>query len=145
MPESYAANLLANWDGNLPIDPESFARKCGLEVRSEPELKELQLSGFLDCPNHTILYNPFEPNYRIRFTIAHELGHYLLGHGSSNRGNARSNMQTIEVQANRFAAELLMPEAAVRSNLGLSSSALCELFGVSPSALEYRLKNLGVI
>lgn len=145
MPESYAADLLANWDGTLPIDPAAIAGNCGLEVRAEPELKELQLSGFLDYPNHAILYNPYEPSCRIRFTIAHELGHFLLGHGSANRGSARSNMAMNEVLANRFAAELLMPETQVRSHLELSSAELCKLFGVSALALEYRLKNLGVI
>ncbi len=145
MPESYAADLLANWDGTLPIDPIAIANNCGLEVRAEPELKELQLSGFLDYPNRTILYNPFESSSRVRFTIAHELGHFLLGHGSANRENVRSNMAMNEVLANRFAAELLMPEMQVKSHLELSSAELCRFFGVSALALEYRLKNLGVI
>lgn len=145
MPESYALALLANWDGALPVDPVAIANDCGLAVREEPELKELQLSGYLDCPNLVILYNPYEPIARQRFTIAHELGHYLLGHGSANRGNKRSNSAMIEVQANKFAAELLMPESAIRQNMNLSAPELCELFGVSARALEYRLKNLGII
>lgn len=145
MPESNALALLANWDGILPVDPVAIANDCGLEVREEPELKELQLSGYLDVPNHVILVNPFELYARQRFTIAHELGRYLFGHGSANGESERANVAMLEVQANQFAVELLMPVSSIRQNLRLSTTDLCERFGVSARALEYRLKHLGVI
>ena len=141
MSESNALALLANWDG----DPVAIANDCGLEVREEPELKELQLSGYLDVPNHVILVNPFELYARQRFTIAHELGRYLFGHGSANGESERANVAMLEVQANQFAVELLMPVSSIRQNLRLSATELCERFGVSARALEYRLKHLGVI
>ncbi|MGN1149378.1 MAG: ImmA/IrrE family metallo-endopeptidase [Sutterella sp.] len=145
MPEAAALALLANWDGSLPIDPTQIAERCGLHVRPEPSLQEIGLSGYLDGPNCEILVNPREPEPRRRFTIAHELGHYILGHGSANRGNSRSNCAQIEINANKFAAELLMPASVLRRYASLPSMELCEKFGVSAMALEYRLRNLGLI
>lgn len=89
---------------------------------------------------------------RQRFTIAHELGHYML-HKSKNteftdttffRGD---NMDSIEYHANEFAARLLMPENILRKlidedkikNIGELASA----FNVSSAAMKYRVISLG--
>ena len=54
-----------------------------------------------------LFYNDaVSPPSRIAFTIAHELGHVLLGHAGPTPAEER--------QANRFAAALLMPEAVIR-------------------------------
>lgn len=58
------------------------------------------------------------------------------------------NFDPIEVEANRFAAELLMPEAAVRHYVQhgiISISELARTFAVSEVAMKYRLKNLGIL
>ncbi len=65
---------------------------------------------------------------RQRFTIAHELGHFFLHRASSTvfvdaapiffRDESSSNgSQREEIEANAFAAELLMPEDAIRQRL----------------------------
>lgn len=88
---------------------------------------------------------------RRRFTIAHELGHFML-HKNKNiefkdstffRGN---EMDSIEYAANEFAARLLMPEEKVRSLVSYGVKNIGELaasFGVSSMAMKYRVLSLG--
>ena len=137
------------WDKKLPIDPREVARKLGLEV-VEADLGFL--SGYLDKSKRTIFVNSSELPVRQRFTIAHELGHYCLEHGSSNRNTSIPNWFTKddpskERDANQFAADLLMPAIAVKAlydEMGIKDPRrLCELLGVSASALNIRLNNLG--
>jgi Zn-dependent peptidase ImmA (M78 family) len=99
------------------------------------------------------------PN-RERFTIAHEIGHYVLHEretyvDTGYRVNFRdldsgSGTKSEEVEANRFAAALLMPEAMVKvafNDLAFDLAGtkddelrkLADLFGVSTQAMAYRL------
>ena len=58
---------------------------------------------------YVIFYNKNEPPYRVRFSIMHEFGHYILGH---NIGSSRSDdiYRKQELEANYFAAQMLMPD-----------------------------------
>ncbi|WP_159624609.1 ImmA/IrrE family metallo-endopeptidase [Actinomyces sp. zg296] len=81
--------------------------------------------------------------YRSNFTLAHELGHFLV-EGASSLGG-----QEAEDMANAFAADLLMPVERVGSvDWGRATAAtvaqLCWEFGVSTQALEVRLRYLRV-
>jgi Zn-dependent peptidase ImmA (M78 family) len=80
---------------------------------------------------------------RLRFSVAHELGHLVLHR--SPKGLAR-----IENEANSFAAEFLVPADAVRSemNLPLTLTALASLkarWGVSMQTLVTRARDVGII
>jgi len=59
------------------------------------------------------------------------------------------NYDPIEASANRFAAELLMPEATLRLMVAdrnyASIQSLASAFNVSEVAMTYRLKNLGIV
>lgn len=101
---------------------------------------------------------------RRRFTAAHELGHAVLHRDRMGRyradaaiveGSDESDDQ-LEREANRFAAELLMPEEILHARASelkaaygacprsvLASRLASELL-VSREAVGYRLKNLGV-
>lgn len=114
--------------------------------------------------------NSYEP--RRRFTLAHELGHFCLhadkiqlGFKDSKKTMSRSlsYWDAKESEANTFAAQLLMPKEllikygqqiidAYKASNGVSSMPLKEFlqrissrFAVSNKAMEYRLKNLGII
>jgi Zn-dependent peptidase ImmA (M78 family)/transcriptional regulator with XRE-family HTH domain len=81
--------------------------------------------------------------YRQRFDLAHEIGHLVM-HGDAEPGN-----HAIELQAHRFAAELLMPREVVvdqlpRRLLWPRLLALKEHWGVSLQALLYRSRELGI-
>lgn len=99
--------------------------------------------------------------YRHRFTIAHEIGHYvlhkhLIGSGvddnkafrSTNTGmyNNSSITQRHEAEANHFAASLLMPEHILRNDAKyMSTFDLACKYQVSEQAMSYRLQNLGIL
>lgn len=137
------------WDFQIPISPESFAEKLGLRIDQSGEMGTK--SGYFDSERKTICVNANDCEERKRFTIAHELGHFCLGHGSSFRDTSTQNWflsnPEHERAANQFAAELLMPAIAVKAMIERRKVkdpvALRQAFGVSSQALFYRLKELG--
>lgn len=89
----------------------------------------------------TIFLNKIRPADRMRFSLAHELFH-ILAH--------RVPSDTMEDEANRFAAELLMPEEDIRVDLAESVSlntlaALKPKWKASIASLLYRAGALGII
>lgn len=92
-----------------------------------------------------IFYNQEDPKPRIRFSIAHELGHYLLCHkkGFNLDGNLYEKQ---EIETNCFAAQLLMPEQLLtyftKNFIRIDTNFLMTNFGVSEEASQKRLKTL---
>lgn len=136
------------WAGRtLPIDPFEIASMVGLNIAPI-----FDASGWYKPQERTIYFNPTEPLVRQRFTVAHELGHHFFNHGERPRDSApqfSAYADPVEAQANRFAAELLMPEGSVRllivDHKVTDISTLAQHFNVSEIAMKYRLKNLGYI
>ncbi len=94
---------------------------------------------------HAIYINRKRPYVRRRFSLAHEFGHYILGHPSSTSTFGSRNHWT-EVQANQFAAFLLMPRELVKLlNRRMCSIAEIALwFRVSELAMAIRMDELGL-
>lgn len=154
--EGAARELLSRcWDRQLPIDPVKIATVAGVQVYGRGGWGDVYYpySGYYKRFNGvpSIEYNVSEAPVRQRFTVAHELGHFALGHNDAPRdsGNFQSSGDPRERQANRFAAELLMPSSLVKQYYqnGVASSveALANIFGVSKDAMGYRLINLGLL
>ena len=136
-----------------PVDVISTARGCGSRVIGWRTMDD-SLAGLLveleDGP--LIAFNSTHPFERQRFTIAHELGHLLLGHldtfhvdltTQESEGEHPGYDSAHEKAANSFAANLLMPEPWVRelaSPVELAEAA--QRFQVSTLALGYRLMAL---
>jgi len=143
------------WDGKpIPVNPALLAEAAGVSVRACSNAELGGASGWYRQPDGkpVILFNASEPTTRQRFTIAHELGHHVLQHGERPRDNSSAFMnpyEAVEVSANRFAAEVLMPVHAVRVMVEerqvTSITELANAFCVSEPAMIYRLKNLGYI
>ncbi len=149
-----------------PVDVNGAIRSLGIRLKVDAKLPE-NISGQIRPvgDSYEIASTERDHRYRQRFTLAHELGHYILhrdkiGDGvddnkmyrSTEDGNFyNTSIEKIhEMQANSFAASILMPEDLVRReiNSGLgrySLKALSNKFEVSPSAMRWRLKNLGLI
>lgn len=167
--EKIAADILNEHHINsvpIPIDELAFSR--GLAIR--PYDLGDDVSGVLVINNGTgfIGYNPSESIVRQRFTLAHELGHYEL-HCNKNqktlfvdkqfRVEFRNQVSSTgeiadEREANAFAAAILMPESILINEIKnhhfeLSDDdnikELSKLFGVSVSAMTYRLLNLKLL
>lgn len=148
------------WDRKVPVDLDKIAGALGVQVKytypidDNPDVSgKLSFDLFSQLPICEI--NRFDISQRQRFTLAHELGHYLLGHGEQLDTNTKLYRNTNtsqsyeEMQANSFAAEIVMPEIAVdyfiREKNITTIEALALSFDVSEVAMKYRLKNLGWI
>jgi len=114
-----------------------------------------------------IIVNAANARVRHTFTIAHEIGHFMLHKGDVYldgrvRVSFRDGLSSMatdqeEVSANAFAAALLMPanwvrpafEEVVRRAAVDSEDELAEVlagrFGVSRQAMLFRLINLGLV
>jgi len=146
-----------------PVDVAELAGSlCRLRVRRAADLCAIagvepgaHLSGVLLPATWEIWVRRDESETRRRFTIAHEIGHHLLHSDGAtvlcrpvDVDQADEAARAKERQANRFAAELLMPEPLVRERAehdGPDTAALADAFDVSPIAMAYRLVNLGFL
>ena len=143
-------------DDPLPNLSSVVEHRAGLHLAVEPFDGAIAgLTARLDGVA-LALVDSSSPYGRQRFTIAHELCHYLRGEGSPmDDGDLLLVDRTIantpgeERRANAFAAELLMPTAAVgryARGRDLTDAVIVELqyvFGASLDALLWRLHNLG--
>jgi IrrE N-terminal-like domain len=136
----------------LPVPVESIAEDLlGLSINED---EELPVSGMLLPAERQIWVNAREAQEspgRRRFTVAHEVGHWvcqcLEGRGEQVMCRAEDISpeadRTLEREANVFAAELLMPEPAVRAFSSEPDPAPC--FGVSGLAMRWRLYSFGLL
>lgn len=139
-----------------------------LEIHLIPYDLSEDVSGILiiDDKLGTIGYNPTNSKVRQRFTIAHELGHYLLHNDSKSevfidrdfivkyRSEKKYTVTEIrqEQEANAFAAAILMPKEIIQAELARADyqdlsendfiETLSKVFEVSIPAMTYRLSNL---
>lgn len=161
-----AGKLLQQSDAlALPVDLNQVVGYLGLSLSEKP--LENEYSGFLAVKEKTIVVNLNHPSVRRRFTIAHEIGHYQLHRRSEDipvfidravyhrKESVAGVDYSMEMQANAYAAGLLMPEALLdeyledHPALDLEKPAdiktLAEEFEVSRPAMEFRLINLGFV
>jgi len=136
------------------VNPISLASRYGIKVLAD---HSLPVDGMIEKNGDdiTITYNSSTHPNRQRFTIAHELGHFLNGHLDGNikkfrdtsKNYSLSNYDIHEVEANKTAADILMPEETLDYLIytkGITDyDELASILGVSTLALDYRLKNLG--
>jgi len=161
-----AAELLkkANVPG-APIDVHQLAEFAGVHVLFQE--MDSDISGMLvhDTDGTMIAVNANHHVNRQRFTIAHELGHHALhaGHPTVFVDNMMVHFRAeslhgphvrTEIEANAFAAELLMPESLLRQDLSTqdidvfddgSLRTYAQRYQVSLQALTIRLSKLGLI
>lgn len=109
-------------------------------------------SGYYDSKQKTIFVNDDYPATRNLFTIAHEIGHFVLHNGSQNRFDEYHKYTPEELkrerEANDFAGELLMPQykfKEVFDEVRGDMKKLADRFGVSIRAAEVRGFWLGLI
>lgn len=153
----------------VPVNIEAIIRGLGIEVRKDADLPP-NISGQIKRvgDRYEIASAKGEHYYRQRFSLAHELGHYvlhrsLIGQGVDDDKKYRSTAEghfyntSIELdherQANSFAASILIPEKLLKEKMselaGYPSDQLVpklyKAFQVSRSAMEWRLKNTGLL
>ena len=169
--EENVSSLLAKHDiREAPVPVDLIARQEGLRIVASAF--DSDISGALLRSNGVagIAVNANQSVTRKRFTIAHELAHFLLDHRHDEdhldweftvlRRDDRSaeGTDTREIEANAFAANLLMPKDFLRRDLRqfLNRNGVLDLaqpdrmllarkYRVSDVAMTYRLVNLGFI
>jgi hypothetical protein len=135
------------YGGSTPLDPVELARRAGLKVECGP-LPAHRPGYLVRCGpyTHAILLNMRDSICRRNWTCAHELGHYAM-HRYMRRVHAfsPSDRDPFEREANRFAAELLMPAREVQHLAStMSFLRLAAYFGVSRQAMHLRLLEMNM-
>lgn len=133
-----------------PVSVEKIAAIVSLKVI--PFEFHNNLSAVLKRDKLVIGVNKAHHPFRQRFSVAHELGHYLLGHkiGDDEPFVDESFDKPIphEKEANIFAAALLMPKKSVTDDAnknGIDIKRMSKLFQVSEQAMTIRLLELNLI
>lgn len=153
---------------SIPVDIIKIAKINNIRLVTD-DLSSSMLSGFTyqQGEEKVIGVSKFDGKERQRFTIAHELGHLFLHKKMVNYdqggvmmfrdGHSSDGTDLKEIQANRFAAEILMPEPDIRKDLAevktldlLTDSGqldsfvakLAEKYEVSRQAMMIRLTSL---
>jgi Zn-dependent peptidase ImmA (M78 family) len=154
--------LIGNDVRSAPVPIVRIAHGAGAIVQYHQFNKEI--SGVLVRePGRAVIgVESNQPETRQRFTIAHELGHFLLHEGDQvhvdrqfrlNYRSAKSSTaeDVEEIEANAFAAAILMPERLLRVDAGRlqfdieDEEAVRELairYNVSTQAMAIRLLNM---
>lgn len=148
-----------------PVPVERIAKTLGATLRFSPLDDELSGMIYVNDGEPIIGVNALHHPNRQRFTIAHECGHLVLHRPQITKevhidkafpmlmrdSVSAAGVDDMEIEANFFAAELLMPQAMLAEALAnepfdidddSAVSALAKSFRVSPSAMRFRLGNL---
>ena len=144
-------NIIREFQQREPVDVKGIARALGIEVREE--VLGDGISGKITRNDgcYTITVDASESKLRQRFTIAHEIAHYVLHADLIENGVIDNEMYRSkqlsderERQANRFAAWILMPDNLVRSlaDQHLDAKQIAERLQVSEAAMKVRLEIL---
>lgn len=142
-----------------PVDVDDIARRLGIIVRYSPLEGGYSGTAIRRANGEAIIgVNSTHPEKRQRFSVAHELGHVLLHRDAAFHLDDRAiigfrseesslGKDPREVEANQFAAELLMPEAFIRRDLHRLNDQpiddvieeLASSYGVSVQAMTIRI------
>lgn len=159
-----ATELLAQFNVlSAPVPVDRIVRGMGITVQYAPFDGDLSGMAFVKDGKKVIGVNSLHSVTRQRFTIAHELAHFVLhlerletkvhvDKGVLRRDTlASEGTDDVEIEANTFAAEFLMPRSLLVTaldgkNLDLEDdeaiASFAKKFKVSPMALQYRIQQL---
>lgn len=145
-----ALNVLReNYLTEPPVLAQELVEQYGLQTKFVKFKTGYEnISGFIN--NKIIYVNTDESAERQNFIIAHELGHFLLGHVNLPeysvlfRKPLGVQKEPIEQEANVFAANLLVPESMLRNYPNIPNSILARIFGVSVDVIGFRKEFLNI-
>lgn len=139
-----------------PIPVIEIAEGEGLSI-SSTSMDDLNSNGKIACAalilsSKAILVEKNDSIQRKRFSVAHEIGHYLMHHaqlernpdlGIIYRAPIERETDPLEQEANFFAAHLLVPTEMLKywHSITQSQQELATIFSVSMEVIGWRLKN----
>lgn len=155
--EARAADVLVSTFGtadvDLPVDLGAVAKSEGIQLK-EAVFKDDDAIGLYERGEKKIYVKRGSHLPRMSFTIAHEIGHHILHEDIEEETFWRRDILSLEKQdpgqeteANWFAASLLMPKIKIELYWSKIQDidALADIFGVSRSAMLWRLKNMKLL
>ncbi len=171
LPDEIPQNLQDKYTNNFPFPVIGLARDLGLEIYETNDFDDSQSGSIVKEGDKYIIYvNSRQPATRKRFSIAHEIGHFLKHRNKLDSGtelvdyvaqsipngenktalyrksnpNISDEGKKCEQEANLFAAEILMPEDKFREVFEKNNTIeqVAEYFNVSQSAATIRAKTL---
>lgn len=138
-----------------PVNVGAIAERLGFIVAEHEFPEDTSAVLIIEPDLKAIGVNADHATVRQRFSVAHELGHFMHGHEDysprksgetikvEHNYNWNDPHQRMEIEANEFAAELLMPEPMLRRDLAASGAldvpALARRYQVSEQALWIQL------
>ncbi len=151
--------------GKLPVKISEVLAALGIEIHTYKDNYEV-LVGFglkekmKTCDAFTlflndkyvIFYDETKSHDRIRFTLAHELGHIILGSGftkmpsgllvSTRNSEPSENDAPEETEANMFAARLLAPSCVLHELKLFTVEDIMKYCNITKTSAAFRLKRL---
>lgn len=120
---------------SFPIDCLSILKHYGIRTITYKETKEQNPELYKAISNYSkdafrfrmsVYYNSSNTDGRIRFSLMHELGHFILGHTEECYEN--------EDEADYFASNILAPRVAIETTKCVTSDDIHDVFGMSYAA-----------
>lgn len=157
-------NVIDQYTSSAPVNIEQMIRDLGIELDKNASLPD-GIAGqieLLDDDEYRISANGNDHYYRRRFTMAHELAHFILHRDLIGRGLDDDRMyrstavgnfyntaveHSHETQANQLAAQLLVPAKLLREIWAAGEhdvDGLAKKFQVSKQAMQIRLQSLNL-
>lgn len=100
---------------------------------------------YMFLKNHRYIFlNRDLPEHELKMVMAHELGHAIL-HRKENCYFIKNKTLLLnsknEIEANTFAAELLIPDEIILENCNLTTEQFSRLLGYEQALVELRLRS----
>lgn len=144
----------------LPVRPSEICWHYGWILADyEAGARSIELLGLTDLAKRTdgfctitenhvyIFFDSTLPVGRQRFTVAHEIGHLLLGHVGPGAATVENREPTgaeraEERQANQFATRLLAPACVLHEIGAVTPERIRQVCGISAQAAEFRAQRM---
>lgn len=139
---------------SLPVNVVEIADKAGISIIKNCEVNELRENEFgltiFENNQCYIIYDETMSKSRIRFTIAHELGHIFLGFPLAYDLNSSINTfnkekPIVESEADMFAIRLLAPACVIWGLQLKTADEIMDYCQISRQAAEIRLERMELL
>lgn len=137
---------------SLPVKINNIIMKSpSIRLFKDSDVKQLHhgQSGMTVFRNNVfnIAYRDTENKERCRFTIAHELGHILLGHMliDNTRYRTFGKYDKEEQAADMFAIRLLAPACVLHEIRALTAEQIAKVCNISITSASHRAERMAVL
>lgn len=144
--------IIERFQQHAPVDVFGIAEALGLKVWEDDinpysgKLTKDSVHGGIS--GYSVIVNAMEPLPRKRFTIAHEIAHFILHSDELAKGDIEETLyrgglsDRLETEANKLAADILMPLSLIEKLIAegmVTIEELANALEVSRTAIGIRL------